>query len=303
MTATDWFLLAGLSMLWGGSFFFTELAVEAFGPLTIVAGRLIIGALTLHLAIRLLRIPLPRLPGFWIGVAALAVLNNVLPFTAIAWGQTGITAGLASVLNATTPLFTVLVMHVASTDDRLTPARIVGVMVGLAGVAVLVGPSAFRGLDGALPQKLAVLAAACSYAVAGALGRYVLGKGTPPLAVATGQVTVSSLVLLPLAVLIENPLATVAQAPMSAAIAVGALGLLSTAFAYMIFFHLLATVGAARVSLVTFLVPVTAILLGILFLGETIGPTQAMGMGLIAVGLVAIDGRLFARRTVSGVAD
>src|SRR5215470_15583380 len=163
MTAADWLLLIALSLLWGGSFFFAKVAVAEIAPLTLVLGRVAIAAAILILIARLSGIALPASAAEWLPLVPMALLNNVLPFSLIFWGQTRIPSGLAAILNATTPLFTVLVAHVLTTEEKLTPKRLAGVLLGLAGVAVMIGPQVLAGLGGAVTAQLAVLGAALSY--------------------------------------------------------------------------------------------------------------------------------------------
>lgn len=267
MDLTDWSLLVALSILWGGSFFFVGIAVRELPPLTIVAMRVALAALALGGLLRILGLPMPRDRRTWIAFFGMGALNNLLPFCLIVWGQTQISSGVASVLNATTPLFGVLVAHVLTRDEKMTGNRLAGVLVGFAGVAVMIGPTALAGLGNGLLPQLAVLGAALSYSFAGIFGRRFKGMGVSPLVTATGQVTASTLMLVPVALLVERPWTL----PMPSAAAWGAvigIALLSTALAYVIFFRILASAGATNLMLVTFLIPVSAILLGGLFLAN-----------------------------------
>ncbi|NUA99610.1 EamA family transporter [Azospirillum melinis] len=294
MDLTDWGLLIALSILWGGSFFFVGIAVRELPPLTIVAMRVALAALALGGLLRILGLPMPRDRRTWVAFFGMGALNNLLPFCLIVWGQTQIASGVASVLNATTPLFGVLVAHVLTRDEKMTGNRLAGVLIGFAGVAVMIGPTALAGLGNGLLPQLAVLGAALSYSFAGIFGRRFKGMGVSPLVTATGQVTASTLMLVPVALLLDRPWTL----PMPSATAWGAvmgIALLSTALAYVIFFRVLASAGATNLMLVTFLIPVSAILLGGLFLGERLAVRHGVGMALIAGGLAAIDGRLFAR--------
>jgi drug/metabolite transporter (DMT)-like permease len=221
----------------------------------------------------------------------MGLLNNVIPFSLIVWGQTQIASGLASILNATMPLFTVLVAHVLTSDDRLTRPRVAGLAIGFAGVVVLIGPEALQGLGGDVLAQLAILAAAITYAFASVFGRRFKRMGIPPLATAAGQVTASTFLLLPVTLLVDRPWSL----PMPSAeiwAAILGLALLSTALAYVVFFRILASAGSVNLSLVTFLIPVSAILLGALVLGEQLHATDFLGMALIGGGLICIDGRL-----------
>ena len=294
MDLTDWSLLVALSILWGGSFFFVGIAVRELPPLTIVAMRVALAALALGGLLRILGLPMPRDRRTWAAFFGMGALNNLVPFCLIVWGQTQIASGVASILNATTPLFGVLVAHVLTKDEKMTGNRLAGVLVGFAGVAVMIGPATLAGLGNALLPQLAVLGAALSYSFAGIFGRRFKSMGVSPLVTATGQVTASTLLLLPVALLADRPWTL----PMPSAAAWGAvigIALLSTALAYVIFFRVLASAGATNLMLVTFLIPVSAILLGGLFLGERLAVRHGIGIALIAGGLAAIDGRLFAR--------
>ncbi len=305
MTASDWALLAVLSIVWGGSFLFNGVAVRELPPVTIVALRVMTAALALLLALRFMNVSLPRSRQAWAAFLGMSILNNVIPFTLIVWGQSHIASGLASILNATTPLFTVIVAHYLTDDERLTGQRLAGVVVGFVGVAVMIGAAAFASLDASILAQLAVLGAALSYGLSGVFGRRFKTMGIPPLATAAGQVTVSSALLLPAALIVDRPW-TLAMPSTGAVLSLAALGLVSTAFAYLIFFRLLARAGATNVGLVTFLIPVSAILLGVLVLGETLAMRHVVGMALIGAGLILIDGRVFlalnARFSAKGLA-
>ncbi len=291
MGALEWGLLIALSILWGGSFFFVGIAVAELPPFTIVLLRVAIAAVALHLVLRVLGVTMPWDAKTWLAFFGMGLLNNAIPFSLIVWGQTHIASGLASVLNATTPLFTVLVAHVLTADERLTRARISGVLIGLAGVVLMIGPAAMADLGRDVLAQLAVLAAALSYALAGIFGRRFKRMGVAPLATAAGQVSASSLLMLPVALLADHPW-TLPMPSLAALGAVLGLALLSTALAYYLFFRILAAAGAVNLLLVTFLIPVSAILLGCLILGEVLTLAEVIGMALIGAGLAAIDGRL-----------
>jgi drug/metabolite transporter (DMT)-like permease len=288
MSAVDWLLLVALSILWGGSFFFTKIAVQELPPLTVALGRVALAASVLLLAARLSGIALPVRRAEWRPYLLMGLLNNAVPFSLIFWGQTHIPSGLAAILNATTPLFTVLVAHVTTRDERLNAARLTGVAAGLAGVAVMIGPDVLRALDASVWGQLACLAAALSYAFAGVYGRRF--RAEPPLRVAACQLTASSALLVPVVIAIDRPWGLAIPSAMTLA-ALVALALLSTALAYVIFFRILGRAGATNVLLVTFLIPISAILLGTLMLGEQLAARHFVGMIAIAAGLAAIDGR------------
>ncbi len=293
MGGADWFLLLLLSILWGGSFFFVEVALQGLPPLTIVALRVALAAAALQLIVlaRGARVPITRQA--CAAFLGMGLLNNVVPFTLIVWGQTAISGGLASILNATTSLFTVVVAHFLAADERLQGGRLAGVLVGLGGVTIVIGPGALGGGGDAVWAQLAVLGAALCYALAGVFGRRFGRLGITPLTAATGQVSASALILVPLAAIFEQPWA--GEAPQTAVwLAVVGLALLSTALAYLLYFRILASAGAVNLLLVTFLIPVSAIVLGALVLGERLDAAQLGGMAVIALGLALVDGRLAA---------
>lgn len=291
MTPLEWGLMLTLSILWGGSFFFVGVAVDSLPPFTIVALRVGLAALTLHLVLRIMGVGLPCDGRVWMAFLGMGVLNNLIPFSLIVWGQTQIASGLASILNATTPLFGVLVAHALTKDEKLSPARLVGVVAGLAGVTVLIGPEVLAGLGDRVLAQAAVLGAALSYAFAGTFGRRFKRLGVSPLATAAGQVTASAILLAPLALAVDRPWNLAMPGPDVWGSLLG-LAVLSTALAYVLYFRILETAGATNLLLVTFLIPVSAILLGALFLGERLAPAHFLGMALIGLGLAAIDGRL-----------
>ena len=284
-----WGLLAALSLVWGGSFFFAEVALAALPPFTIVVARLALGAAGLWLLVCLTRATLPTGLRDWRDLAAMGLLNNAVPFSLIVWGQQWIDGGLASVLNATTPVFGVVAAHFLTRDEKLTANRLAGVAVGVAGVAVLVGPAAPDDSGGYIVGSAAVLAAAVSYAAAGLWGRRL--RHLPPVSAAAGQVGCSTLIVLPLALLLERPW-TLPAPPPEVWGALAGIGLLSTSLAYLLFFAILRRAGGSNVMLVTLMIPPSAVLLGLMFLGEEVGPGQLVGMALIAAALLAIDGRL-----------
>jgi drug/metabolite transporter (DMT)-like permease len=294
MTAAEWAMLLALSVLWGGSFFFTGIAVKALPPLTIVALRVGLAAAMLLAALRVLGVRMPRDGRTWAAFLGMGLLNNVVPFCLIVWGQTHIASGLAAIINATTPLFTVLVAHAFTADETMSANRIAGVVVGFVGVALMIGPDALAGIGADVLAQLAVLAAALSYAFAGVFGRRFARMGVAPLATAAGQVTASAMMLVPVALLLDRPWTLpMPGAPVWAAIL--GIAALSTALGYVLYFRILATAGATNLLLVTFLIPVSAIVLGFLLLGERLDARHVLGMALIGAGLAAIDGRLLRR--------
>jgi len=286
----DWLLLLALSVLWGGSFFFSKVALAEVPPLTMVLIRVGLAAAALLAVLRATGQTLPRQPSVWAAFFGMGFLNNLLPFSLIFWGQTQIASGLAAILNATTPLFTVVVAHWLTADEKATGGRVAGVLLGFAGVAAMIGPGLAGRLSGGVLGELACLGAALSYAFAGIFGRRFRRLGVPPLTTAFGQLAATTAMMLPIAALADG----FWRLPMPSGTtwaALIALALASTALAYVIFFRLLGRIGATNLALVTFLIPVSAILLGGLVLGERLAPAQFAGMALIGLGLAAIDGR------------
>lgn len=288
MPLRDWFLLMVLSLLWGGSFFFVELVVEALPAMTIVWLRVAPAAGVLALILAWRGLAFPRGWRVWAALAVMGFLNNALPFTLFVTAQAQIDSGLAAILNATTPLWAMLVGLAAGDEARPGPARMAGLGLGFGGVVVMLG-----GGEGALTAQLLCLGGALSYACAGVWGRRFAPMGLAPLATAFGQLAMATAMLLPLMLWLDRPWhLAMPAAPVLAALA--GLTLLSTALAYLIYFRLLASAGAVNLLLVTFLIPVSALALGVAVLGEAPGLRALAGMGLIGAGLAAIDGRLIA---------
>lgn len=291
MGSLEWSMLVALSILWGGSFFFTSIALTGLPPFTIVVLRVGIAAIVLNLVLPVLGLRVPMTLRAWAAFFSLGVLSNALPFCLIVWGQTQITSGLASILNATTPLFTVLIAHVATDDEKMSANRLAGVLIGFAGVTALIGPEALAGAGSNVLAQLACIAAAVCYGCSGVYGRRLRTMGIAPLVASTGMVTASTLLLIPIALIVDRPWMLVPPSPAAWGAVLG-LAMLSTVVAYFLYFRILATAGATNLMLVTFLIPVSAILLGVLVLGEQLEPQHVLGMALIGAGLAATDGRL-----------
>jgi len=296
--ARDWSLLAGLSVLWGGSFFFNGVVLKELPPLTVVLLLVALAAMILLPVLRAYQIRFPAGLSGWKPFFAIALLNNVLPFSLIVIGQTYIPSGLASILNATTPLFTVVVMAAAG-DEKLHARRVVGVLTGLIGVIILHGQDVHgQGVHGQDPGFqsgegvgiLLCLAAAFSYGLSALYARRKLSN-SPPLATATFQLLASALMMTIVAAVVERPW----QLPMPGVttwLAMIGLSALSTALAYIVFFQVLRRSGSTNVMLVTLLIPVTAILLGYLVLGESISLREIIGALVIGSALLLMDGRV-----------
>ncbi|VAV97598.1 Permease of the drug/metabolite transporter (DMT) superfamily [hydrothermal vent metagenome] len=291
MRFIDWLMLITLSILWGGSFFFVGVAVKELPPLTIITLRVVIAALALLLFLQVTGRALPLRREVTVAFFGMGLLNNVIPFFLIAWAQGQIESGLASIFNATMPLFTVVVAHFLTADEKLTSLRIAGVVLGIAGVTAMIGPELLSSGSNNTIAQIAILAAALSYALASIYGRRFKTLGVSPIATATGQVSASSLMLIPLVLLVDQPW-TLPMPSLETWAAVVALAILATSLAYILYFRILASSGATNLSLVTFLIPVSAIILGALFLNETLQMKHFIGMALIGAGLAAIDGRI-----------
>jgi drug/metabolite transporter (DMT)-like permease len=286
MSGNDWNRLLLLSLLWGGSFFFVEIALKGLPTLSVVWSRVAFGAGFLALALLASGTEFPKGRRVWAALAGMGFLNNVVPFTLFVLAQGRISGGMASILNATTPLWGVMLAHLL-TDEKITGAKAIGLAAGFAGVVVRMGGASF----GDVWASLACLGAAFSYGLAGIWGRRFKALAVPPMATAFGQTACSTLILLPLWLIVDQPWSL----PMPGLNVIGAtLGIaaLSTALAYLIYFKLLASAGPTNLLLVTFLIPVSACLLGAIFLAEPITGRQVLGFILIASGLAAIDGRL-----------
>jgi len=290
MNRSDWAILIVLALIWGGAFFFISVAVQSVPPLTYVWLRLTLAAAALWLFLSWTgaKLGLPR--KVWGSMLVLALLNNVIPFALFGWGQTHIASGLASILNATTPIWGVVVAHLLTRDERMTPAKLAGVLLGFGGVAMMIGPSLLANVGTDAIAQLACVVASLSYALAAVWARRFKAMGLPPMAVTTGQLSVGAAVMLPVALILDKPWLSPLP-PLGAWGAILALALVCTAFAYVLYFRLIDSAGATNALLVTLLVPPTAILLGAALLGETLAAQDFIGMALIALGLAAIDGR------------
>jgi drug/metabolite transporter (DMT)-like permease len=284
-------MLLFLSLLWGGSFFFARIAVREVPPLMLVLLRVSLAAAALHLYL--------LAKGDWrkfreqsvAPFLLLGLLNNAIPFSLLFVGQTKLGAGLASVLNALVPFWTVIAANFITADEKFTASKIAGILLGAAGAALIIGPPALSALGAPLWAKLAVIGAGVSYAFASVYAKRF--KAVPPAVTAAGQLTASSLIMLP-AALFAHGLWSPSAVSTNVWLTVFALALASTSLAYIIFFKIIAASGATVVSLVTLLVPVSAVMLGTIFLGESLSAPELAGMGLIGLGLVIIDGRALA---------
>jgi drug/metabolite transporter (DMT)-like permease len=290
MTVLEWTTLIVLAAVWGGAFFFNAISVKELPVLTVVVARVSFAALALLAVMKIAGLAMPAGRRVWIAFFGMGLLNNAVPFFLIVWGQQHIASGVASILNASTPLFTVVLAHFLTDDEKMTGGRLLGVIAGILGVGVMIGGDAVQSLGTNIVAQIACVAAAISYGYAGIFGRRFRTMGITPMATATGQLVASSILLVPLMLMIDGPW-SLPPPSMRAVGALVAVATLSTALGYVLFFRLLATAGTTNVSLVTFLIPVSAIVLGILFLDETLQMRHIAGMAMIGIGLAAIDGR------------
>ncbi len=288
MRAIDWILLVILSVLWGATFFFVGVALPEVPPFTLVLARVAIAAAVLIPLVVALGYQFPATPLAWREFLVMAILNNLIPFSLIFYGQMRIASGLASVLNASTPLFALLVARFVA-GEALSWNKIGGILIGIAGVAILIGPAAFAGRSGDALAMLAILAATLSYGFSGVWGRRL--RDFPAVVSAASQLLCSTLLLLPIAGAVDG-FWTLPLPSAKVLWAIAGLGVLSTALAYILFFRILAAAGSTNVMLVTLLIPFSSIALGHAFLGEAITAPQIAGALVIGSGLLVIDGRL-----------
>jgi drug/metabolite transporter (DMT)-like permease len=287
MGAAEWGFLLALTAAWSGIFLLNRFALESLPPLTAVFLRLGLAAPILITVAYLQGDGLPRSFSAWGAFALMGLLNNALPFTIFLWAQQSIASGLAAIVNATTPFFTVLLAHALTADEKMTGGKVAGVLLGLAGVTALIGPGVLAGLGHDVLAELVCLIAPISYAFAGLWGRRF--RALSPAAAAAGMVTSSSLMMAPLALWHDQSWMLAPSALSLASIAAQAA--IGTALAYWLYFRILKTAGATNLLLVTLLMPPAALLLGTLFASERFDWSAFAGLGLIVIGLAAMDGR------------
>ena len=294
LDAHSWLLIGILAILWGGAFFLIEVGLRSFPPITLVFIRVAFAVPPMWIAMRIMGQRLPTSAGVWSLLAVVGALNCALPFTLFFWGQQYLDSGYASILNATTPLWGVITAHFLTRDEKATPARIIGVLTGMAGIIVMVGPEAIKGLSNNLFAQIACVISTIFYSLAAIYGRRLSQTTLTPMAVATGQTVMAAVLMIPVVLIVDQPW-TMDMPRLDSVLAGLTLALLSTALAYTLYFRLIDRAGASNAQLVAFLMPILAVILGIAFLGETLNQGQIFGAVLIAFGLVIIDGRLLAR--------
>ncbi len=290
MALRHWLLLILLSFMWGGSFFFNSILIKAVGPWTLTAGRVVIGALGVWAYVLLSGKKIPTEPKLWGFYLLLGGISYALPFTAIAWGQQQITGGLASIINAMNPITILIVTHFWPGGEKATQRKFIGIILGFIGVTILTLPKLKAGETGELLAYLAVYSATFCYAIGLNMVRHL--KHHPPVVTAAGGLTGASIVALLCTYFVEG---VPGHFDTSVWLAFLGIGLVSTALAFTIMYTLLPQIGPVNFSLVTFMVPISAIFLGTTFLAETIQLSQLIGMGTIFLGLLFIDGRMMKR--------
>lgn len=299
MGLAQWLLLVTLSIIWGGSFFFNEVALRGLPPLMVVWGRVTVGCLGLVAIIAASSLDIRPYLHRWREFLFMGVLNTFIPFTLIVWGQQHIDSGLAAVINATTPAFTILLANFCTMDERASVRKFAGAIIGLGGVATLIGTDALAGVGDHVLGQAAIMGAAFSYASAAIYARRLYG--VPPLVSACGQLTASTLVMIPVVMVLCRPW----ELPLPGLDVLGAvagLGLVCSALAYIIYFRILAVAGATNVQLVTLLIPFSASTLGITILGEPFSWRLVFGMAIVTTAALLIDGRLNLGRRADGTA-
>ena len=294
MSTRDWLLLILLGALWGASYFFVEIAIEGLTVLAVVTARVVFAAIAIWLYVLLARVPVPREARVWLAFALMGVINNIIPFSLLVWSQTEITSSLAAILTATTPIFAIVVAGLLLHDEPVTRSKVAAIVIGFIGVVVMIGPEVLGELGVVVWAQIAALGASLSYALAGTYGKRFHAWGVSPLIASAGQITMSAAILV-VVVVATGSSSDFTGGDARAWSAVVGLAVLCTALAYLLYFRLLATAGTTNLMLVTFIIPVFAILLGVLILGERLRSVEILGMALIALGLAIIDGRLFRR--------
>jgi drug/metabolite transporter (DMT)-like permease len=288
MNVKEWALLLLLAALWGGSFIFTSAAITGFSVLTLAWCRVFISGLLVWGLALMFKAKLPDEKGLIGKLVLLSITGNVLPFIFIFWGQKEVPGSLAAILNATAPLFTLVFAHLFTKDERMTGTKLVGAMVGLGGVVLIIGPAALGHLGESVWSQLSVICGSGFYALSGIVARWL--RSVPFLLLAALQLTVSTIILAPLVLILEPPWLA-AMPGMDALLGLFGLTVLSTCLAYIVYFRLLSTAGATNLSLVGFISPAWAILMGNLLLDERLRPLHFVGLAIIVAGLAIVDGR------------
>ncbi|WP_299789187.1 DMT family transporter [uncultured Marivita sp.] len=296
LSSRAWIELVLLGLIWGGSFLAIRTALDEIGPLTSVLHRTGWAMLVLWGVVALKRLPVPKAPKVWGAFLVMGLLNNVIPFSLMAWGQLYIPTGLTSIFNAATAVFGIVVASLVFADERLTARKALGVGLGFFGVCLAIGLDALRQFDTTSLAQLAIVAGTLSYALAGAWARKMLG-GVPPVIAAAGMLTGSTLCMIPLVLAVEGT-PSLALAP-DTWLAIAYYAIVATALAYLLYYRVLGMAGSGNLLLVTLIIPPVAITLGALVRNESLHPGEYLGFAVLALGLSIIDGRLWRRKATT----
>ena len=280
-----WFIFLLLGVIWGASYFFIKVGVADIPPFTFVLCRMFVASIVLFIILKLRGNTLPRQRQLWKTLVVMGILNGVIPYTLITWGETHITSGLASILNATTPLFTVLLAHYWTHDERMTLPKIVGMLIGFVGVVIVFIPE-LRDLQMEFWGQFAVVVASLSYALATIVARRAL-RGVSPVISAAGQLGTAALWMLPLSLVFDQPWTLHPSLPAIAALLT--LAFFGTAVAYILYYWLIEHTGATRTALVTYVLPIFGVMWGALLLGELITWEAIAGLVLIIAGVALVN--------------
>src|SRR5215218_3392077 len=300
-TAFVWALFIGLGFFWGSSYFWIKVALDTVPPLTLIAGRLVLASLFLWAVVLITREPLPRSSRQYAHLFVMALVKIVVPFVLIAVGEQSIDSALASILNSTVPLFVIILAPMFLPDERITWARVAGLAVGFAGVILLVAPDLVNVQDADLTGELLLIGSSLSYAAGNVYAKRNV-KGLAPRIPALFQVFLATLVVVPAALLVDRPFATVQPAP-EAILAIVWLGIIGSGLAYICYFTILANWGATRTSLVAYLLPVVGIFLGAVVLGDPVTINRVAGTALVIAGIALVNSGPAVRRRLDRRAD
>jgi drug/metabolite transporter (DMT)-like permease len=288
MSFRNFLILLILSLIWGASFLFIKVAVATIPPFSVAFGRTALAAMLLYLVLRSRGLRMPGWGPVWGTFLLMGFFNGAVPYTLITWAEIHIDSGLAAILNALMPLFTVLLAHLFTGDERLNWMKVVGIFLGFLGVVALIGPAALKGLGKHVLAQLAVMAAALCYAVAIIYGRRL--REVTPLVSATGQLFCAAFLTLPMVLVFDAPWALAPS--IISVVALTCLSLLGTALAYLLYYYLLPRIGSTSLSLVTYLIPITGVFWGALLLGERLHWSAFLALGLILVSIAGVNNRL-----------
>jgi len=288
MSFRNFLILLILSLIWGASFLFIKVAVATIPPFSVAFGRTALAAVLLYLVLRSRGLKMPGWGPVWGTFVLMGLFNGAVPYTLITWAEIHIDSGLAAIVNALMPLFTVLLAHLFTGDERLNWMKVVGIFLGFFGVVALIGPAALKGLGKDVLAQSAVMAAALCYAIAIIYGRRL--REITPLVSATGQLFCAAFLTLPMMLVFDAPW-TLSPSFISVA-ALTCLSLLGTALAYLLYYYLLQRIGSTNLSLVTYLLPITGVFWGALLLGERLHWSAFLALGLILAGIAGVNNRL-----------